>query len=128
MDWNELKPRILKLVKPTEDERLKVNEFSEKLIRDVNRVLEAEGFEARAELHGSVTHGTWVRGSEDLDLFIVLDPKYRREDLHKVLGVLKMTSTATTWRPTPSIPTYRWLWAGSASTWCRASGWRRGEP
>ena len=89
MDWNELKPRILKLVKPTEEEKLKVQEFSEKLIEDVNRVLEAEGFEAKAELHGSVTHGTWVRGSEDLDLFIVLDPKYRRGDLHKVLDVLK---------------------------------------
>jgi len=89
MDWNELKPRILKLVKPTEDEKLKVQEFSEKLIKDVNRVLEAEGFEAKAELHGSVTHGTWVRGSEDIDLFIVLDPKYRRRDLHKVLDVLK---------------------------------------
>ena len=88
-DWNELKPRILNLVKPTEEESLKVQRFSEKLIEDVNRVLEAEGFEARAELHGSVTHGTWVSGSEDLDVFIVLDPKYRREDLHKVLGVLK---------------------------------------
>lgn len=89
MDWNELKPRILKLVKPTEDETLKVQEFSEKLIEDVNRVLEAEGLEAKAELHGSVTHGTWVRGGEDIDLFIVLDPKYRRGDLHKILDILK---------------------------------------
>lgn len=89
MDWNELKPRILKLVKPTEEERLKVQKFSEKLIKDVNQVLEAEGFEARAELHGSVTHGTWVKGSEDLDLFIVLDPKYERQGLHRVLDALK---------------------------------------
>jgi tRNA nucleotidyltransferase (CCA-adding enzyme) len=89
MDWNELKPKILKLVKPTEEEDLKVKKFSEKLIKDVNQVLEAEGFEARAELHGSVTHGTWVRGGEDIDLFIVLGPKYKREDLHRVLDALK---------------------------------------
>ncbi len=89
MEWSELKPRILKLVKPTEKENQKVQKFSEKLIRDVNRVLKAEGLEARAELHGSVTHGTWVKGSEDIDLFIVLDPKYKRGDLHRVLDALK---------------------------------------
>ncbi len=89
MEWNELKPRILNLVKPTDEERLKIRMFSERLLRDVNRALGAEGFQAEAELHGSVAHGTWVRGNEDLDLFIVLDPKYRQGDLHKVLDVLK---------------------------------------
>ena len=89
MEWNELKQKILKLVKPTEEEKLKVHGLSEKLRKDVNRLLESEGLQAEAELHGSVTHGTWVRGSEDLDLFIVLDPKYEREDLYKVLDVLK---------------------------------------
>ena len=87
--WTELKPKILEHVKPTEEEELKVQAAAERLQKDINGLLEAEGIEAEAELHGSVAHGTWVRGGEDLDLFIVLSPKYSRGDLHRVLDALK---------------------------------------
>lgn len=89
MEWTELKPKILEQVKPNEEEKQKVQAAAERLQKDINGLLEAEGIEAEAELHGSVAHGTWVRGGEDLDLFIVLSPKYSRGDLHRVLDALK---------------------------------------
>ena len=89
VEWTELKPKVLEQVKPTEEEELNVQAAAERLRKDLNGLLEAEGIEAKAELHGSVAHGTWVRGDEDLDLFIVLSPRYSREDLHMVLDALK---------------------------------------
>jgi len=89
MEWTELKPKVLELVKPTEEEELKVQAAAERLRKDINGLLKAEGFEAEAELHGSVAHGTWVRGGEDIDLFIVLSRRYSRGDLHMVLDALK---------------------------------------
>ena len=89
MEWTEFKPKVLELVKPTEEEELKVQAAAERLRKDLNGLLEAEGIEAEAELHGSVAHGTWVRGGEDLDLFIVLSRRYSRGDLHMVLDALK---------------------------------------
>jgi tRNA nucleotidyltransferase (CCA-adding enzyme) len=89
MEWSKLRPKVLDLVKPTEEEEQRVHAISERLLRDVNGLLKEEGLEAQAELHGSVAHGTWVRGVEDLDLFVVLSPRYKRRDLHRVLDVLK---------------------------------------
>jgi tRNA nucleotidyltransferase (CCA-adding enzyme) len=89
VEWTKLKPKVLEQVKPTEEEELKVQAATERLQKDINGLMEAEGIEAEAELHGSVAHGTWVRGSEDLDLFIVLSPRYSRGDLHRVLDALK---------------------------------------
>jgi len=89
MEWTRLKPKVLQLVKPTEEEKLKAHAVADRLRKDINELLKSEGFEAEAELHGSVTHGTWVRGAEDLDLFIVMSSSYSRRDLHRVLDALK---------------------------------------
>jgi len=89
VEWTKLKPKVLELVKPTEEEELKAQAISGRLQEDINGLLKEEGIEAEAELHGSVAHGTWVRGVEDLDLFIVLSSKYSRGDLHRVLDALK---------------------------------------
>ena len=59
------------------------------MISDLNKVLIDEGIVGVAELNGSVAHDTWISGEEDLDIFIVLDSSYERDDLISVLDIVK---------------------------------------
>jgi len=89
LEWVELREKVLSRVKPSEAEEKAIRVFSGETIKRVNALLQEAGLEASAELHGSVAHGTWLSGDTDLDIFIVMSPKYSRGDLEKILGVLK---------------------------------------
>jgi tRNA nucleotidyltransferase (CCA-adding enzyme) len=89
VDWSKLRSRVLVRVKPGAEEERRVKGFAQGLLGRVNGLLQEAGFDASAELHGSVAHGTWVSGEQDLDIFVVLSPKYGRGDLEKILDVLK---------------------------------------
>jgi len=87
--WSALRERVLARVKPGADEEKRIRGFAEATLRKVNALLTESRLDATAELHGSVAHGTWVSGETDLDIFIVLSPRYGRGDLGRVLDVLK---------------------------------------
>ena len=89
MEWSELRGRVLARAKPRAEEERRVKGFAQGLLDKVNGLLLKAGFDASAELHGSVAHGTWVSGEQDMDIFVVLSPRYGRGDLEKVLDVLK---------------------------------------
>jgi len=89
LEWVELREKILSKAKPSKAEDKAIRGFSDETIKRVNSLLLEAGLEAVAELHGSVAHGTWISGDTDLDIFIVMSPKYGRGDLEKILGVLK---------------------------------------
>ena len=87
--WGELRERILGRVTPGGAERRAVEEFRGLIEGELTARLGEAGFEAAAEVHGSAARGTWLSGEKDIDVFIVLDPRYGRAALKGVLDVVK---------------------------------------
>ena len=87
--WGELREKILERVTPSEAERRAVEEFCERVEGELTARLRGAGLKAVAEVHGSAARGTWLSGERDIDVFIVLDPGYRRAALTRVLDVVK---------------------------------------
>ncbi|MBN2335210.1 CCA tRNA nucleotidyltransferase [Candidatus Bathyarchaeota archaeon] len=89
MEYTQLREKVLERIKPGEADEKQIDEFTTVFVKEINALLREEGLDAEAELHGSVAHGTWIRGGQDLDVFIVLGSGYERDDLHRVLEALK---------------------------------------
>ena len=89
MSWTELRETVLAEIKPSREEEEELLGFASKTITDIDKVLNEAGIDASAELHGSVAHGTWIKGQQDLDIFIVNEEYHNREQLQQVLNVLK---------------------------------------
>ena len=66
MDYN----LILNDIKPTDEEDLKVNGVSLKLMKYLEKCISAENIDACVFLVGSVSKGTYLRGKSDIDIFI----------------------------------------------------------
>jgi tRNA nucleotidyltransferase (CCA-adding enzyme) len=96
MEWGELRSKVLERIKPEPDEEAEVRALREVVCRRLSVHLKESGVEGSVETHGSVVHGTWLRGEHDLDIFIVLPPSWGRENLPKVLDVVK-TFTGPGW-------------------------------
>ena len=96
MEWGELRSKVLERIKPEPDEEAEIRALREIVCRRLSVHLKENGVEASVETQGSVVHGTWLRGEHDLDIFIVLTPSFGRENLPKVLDVVK-TFTGPGW-------------------------------
>ncbi len=84
MEWDELVEGVLREVRPSPEEVEETLGFARWAAGEVNRVLGEAGVAARAEVHGSVAHGTWLRGQKDVDVFIVLESGGLEEALDAV--------------------------------------------
>ncbi|MEM2894049.1 MAG: CCA tRNA nucleotidyltransferase [Candidatus Bathyarchaeia archaeon] len=89
-EWNELRDEILRRITPSCEEEESLGRLCSRLERDITRLLEEAGIEGVAEVHGSAARGTWLAGEKDIDLFLILDPKYDRTIFQKALDVVKM--------------------------------------
>ncbi len=74
----KIKSQVLKKIKPSEKEALKIEQFLDKLIQ---RAKEFSGLPCLCV--GSVGKGTWLSGDHDIDLFIIFPRYVKREDLEK---------------------------------------------
>jgi tRNA nucleotidyltransferase (CCA-adding enzyme) len=88
VEWNLLKQKILKKIEPTQTEEKIVTRFTNSLLQKINIILEEAGIEGKAEIHGSVAHGTWISGKQDFDIFIVLEEKNKKL-LNEVLNLIQ---------------------------------------
>jgi tRNA nucleotidyltransferase (CCA-adding enzyme) len=88
LEWEKIRSLVLQKIEPSYEEEQNIKNFSESLLKKVNKVIKESGIKAKAELHGSVAHGTWISESQDLDVFIVLQ-EYKRELLTDVLNIIK---------------------------------------
>ncbi|MDD1676617.1 MAG: CCA tRNA nucleotidyltransferase [Methanomicrobiales archaeon] len=71
-----LEARVLRRVRPSEEEIGHVHRVAERLVAAVNATGQARGM-----VVGSVARHTWVSGDRDLDIFILLPPSLSREEL-----------------------------------------------
>ena len=88
-DWDTLKKEVLEGLKPTMDEETQLMVFADETVKKVNKILMNSGIEGVAELHGSIAHGTWISGQQDLDIFIVLDRYDNRGQLQDALDSVR---------------------------------------
>lgn len=88
-DWADVREKVLQSIKPSEAEEVTLRSVADEIINEVDKVLAKAGINGKAEAHGSVPHGTWVKGQMDLDIFIVLDHYEERGQLGEVLDAIK---------------------------------------
>ena len=88
-DWIKLREEIIQEIKPTELEKTSLISFAEKVLAEVNRVLIDSSVNATAEIHGSVAHDTWIKGQQDLDIFIIIEEYRNRKQLQEALAAVK---------------------------------------
>ena len=88
-DWDILKKEALKKLKPSEVEESQLMDFAQEAVDKVNQVLRDNQIEGVAELHGSLAHGTWISGQQDIDIFIVIEKYGNRGQLQEALGVIR---------------------------------------
>ena len=106
MSWDEIRAEIIEELKPREDEELQLLGFADRLITQLNSVLNNNGIDALAEVHGSVAHGTWISGQQDLDVFLVIEKYIGREQLQRALDAVR---AGTDWEFTEAYAEHPYL-------------------
>ena len=79
MDYKD----ILDEIKPTQKEKDKVGEVSNKLLDFLNDKCHVDNIDAQAVLGGSVAKKTYLRGKSDIDIFIAFSLTTDKQDLKK---------------------------------------------
>ncbi len=78
---SKVEKKVLKKVKPTPKEQEKMESFRSDLLEVAGKV--AKGYKAKPIIVGSTGRGTWLKGSHDIDLFLVFPRSLSRKKLEK---------------------------------------------
>ncbi len=70
-----------KLVIPTQEEREKVYEVTNKILTTLRQIISEYGINAKPELEGSIAKDTWLPGDRDIDIFILFDKGFSKDEL-----------------------------------------------
>ncbi|MDR3291756.1 MAG: CCA tRNA nucleotidyltransferase [Methanobrevibacter sp.] len=72
---------ILKKIRPEQNEKNKVKNIADKIIKVIEEKANEEGYEVKIELTGSIAKDTWISGSADIDIFITFPLEVKIEEL-----------------------------------------------
>lgn len=78
-----LETEVLARITPSPAEARGMAEACADLVAACGEALAARAVPGRATVQGSVAKGTWLAGSGDIDLFLLLDPSYPEGDLER---------------------------------------------
>ncbi|HEX2066175.1 MAG TPA: nucleotidyltransferase domain-containing protein, partial [Candidatus Thermoplasmatota archaeon] len=84
MTRTPLERGMVERITPTPEEERAMQARAADLVARLDRELARERVPGTATVQGSVAKGTWLRGSADLDLFLLLDPAVPPERLEQV--------------------------------------------
>ena len=79
----EIVKRALRMVKPKEDERRRLEKITEQAHRIVSELSEEVPGILDVSIEGSAAKDTWIRERMEADIFIHFDPKIPREDMEE---------------------------------------------
>lgn len=88
-DWERIREKTLREIKPSKAEEVTLLSVADEVIKIIDGVLRSSGIDGKAEIHGSVPHGTWVKGQMDIDVFVVLDKFKDRGQLGEVIDKVR---------------------------------------
>ena len=74
---------ILERIRPTEEERRRVERVVERLIAQATEKARELGIEAKAISVGSTARNTWVHGEADIDIFLMFPVELTEDELKK---------------------------------------------
>lgn len=75
---------VLEKIAPKEDERSKIMNLAEEIIKKVAKTAEEFNVKAHVRLEGSVAKDTWLSGEPDIDVFIRMPKSVPREALGEI--------------------------------------------
>ena len=104
--WEQIKREVVEELTPSEDDLTQLLSFADKTVDKLNNVLIDAGIDAVAEFHGSVAHGTWIKGQQDLDVFIIIENYESRDQLQQVLDAVRQ---GTDWNFTEAYAEHPYL-------------------
>ncbi len=81
----EILEKVLKKIKPTKEEELKINKKIEGLIKKINKNLK----DAKAILGGSGIKGTWLKNAYDSDIFVKFNYKKYKNRSNELSDILE---------------------------------------
>jgi tRNA nucleotidyltransferase (CCA-adding enzyme) len=121
----ELLARVLRRIEPTEEDRKEAVSLSRRLVSSLSELLRKEGVEGEVRVEGSFARDTWLRGENDLDLFVLLPPEAGEEGLRRVVEVARgaegQEEGEVRRAPLPAAGSRK----DTGWRWSPASGWRR---
>ncbi|MHC1635926.1 MAG: CCA tRNA nucleotidyltransferase [Candidatus Methanospirareceae archaeon] len=74
---------VIQRIRPGEEERKKVKAITDHILHRINKKISEDGIEAHAVLVGSAARNTWIRGDEDIDIFILFPEDVPEEVLRE---------------------------------------------
>ena len=88
MRIEEITQKALKLVKPSEREEERFRRFIDKAVEEVRKASsDVEGV-VEISVEGSAAKNTWIRGREEVDIFVHFDPSVQKDSMEKeIIGV-----------------------------------------
>ena len=82
--------QVAKRIVPGKQEGAKMSKLAEKLVGEVQGILDSSGFEGKVSVQGSFARDTWLSGEADLDIFASFPPSMdRREWTDRILPSIK---------------------------------------
>jgi tRNA nucleotidyltransferase (CCA-adding enzyme) len=85
----ELLAKVLRRIEPTEEDRKEAASLSRRLVSSLCELLGKKGVEGEVRVEGSFARDTWLKGENDLDLFVLLPPQAGEEGLRRVVEVAR---------------------------------------
>jgi len=82
-DIESIKACVLSRIKPSENEKIRLDQLAKSIISRIDALGESEGIVIRGILVGSSARGTWISGEHDLDIFVMFPPDSEREYLEE---------------------------------------------
>ena len=76
-----IRQQVLEGIVPKEEERKKVYDLSERLLKSVSKAANKASLKSDINLEGSVAKDTWLKGDADIDIFIRVDADLSRREL-----------------------------------------------
>ncbi len=80
----EILNEVLQDVKPDEEEKEKLHDTYEELLKRVEEISSDLEVSVKPELVGSAARKTWISGERDIDLFLLFPPSTSREKLEEI--------------------------------------------
>ncbi|MCS7368160.1 MAG: CCA tRNA nucleotidyltransferase [archaeon GBS-70-058] len=85
MDLNEVLSKALEVLKPSADERIKLESLLNRLIDDLKRGIRELRLDLNVEVEGSIAKDTWLSKEQDIDVFLLFPKNYDKNEFRNVL-------------------------------------------
>jgi|Deesub1362A_J573_1020465.scaffolds.fasta_scaffold01512_6 tRNA nucleotidyltransferase (CCA-adding enzyme) len=84
MKVEEVLKKVLRKVKPSEEEKKEMRRIAEEVIRRLQELTANLEFPVEIQLVGSAARDTWISGNRELDIFLLFPPNLSEEEMERI--------------------------------------------